>query len=172
MKGRKHLAPPACRVVWRLPQALVPRTLCFGARACRRSHLTCLLSPPDGVQRDRGVARRGAAGRLARIRPGRASQHPQRGSDTCLQSRLNKSLLFAKRRPEELTLFICYHLVSATGESFAHLFLGAGWFLGGAGGHLQAGAWVPTSGDGLALRSSRALDVPASGDCSPECGVL
>lgn len=104
MKGRKHLAPPACRVVWRLPQALVPRTLCFGARAsCRSHHLTCLLSPRDGVQRDGEgvvVARWGAAGRLVRIIPGRASQHPQRGSNTCLQSRPNKSLLFAKGDPK------------------------------------------------------------------------
>ena len=114
VEGCEHLVPPACVAAWPLREAL---------EALALSRVLCDPPPTSPSQ---GWSMEGAG----RGEPGRVGhpQHLHHRSETCLQPWLDK--YFLAKDTQGVTLSICSPLCSATGESLASLFQGAGWSLG------------------------------------------
>lgn len=121
VEGREHLAPPACVAAWPLREALA---------------LSRVLCDPPPTSPSQGWRMEGAG--WGEPGQGGHPQHLHHRSETCLEPWLDK--YFFAKDTQGVTLSICYPLCSATGESLASLFQGAGWSLGMDTGALLGGS--------------------------------
>lgn len=106
--------------IW-LPQPVWLLGRCGKLWPCPAYSVTPLPTSPSQGWRMEGAGR-GEPGQ------GGHPQHLHHRSETCLEPWLDK--YFFAKDTQGVTLCICYPLCSATGESLASLFQGAGWSLG------------------------------------------